>query len=152
LGIGALIVSTALIAYIEGDKKPTTIASHDEKAEQAKVYTIKLPRGVKWEPERAYHLITHMLAYGKIAFRILAEDNTTIRWQVIDLEEEFAVEEKFVGAIRAVYPDAEVMVEPLTQPEVTKTIFRAVYPFKQAGEFFRPIKFPVIEGIDPRYR
>ncbi len=114
--------------------------SFSDALRQAKVYSIKLPKGTAWQPERARVFTERMVSMGKMLFRIVAE-GANVAWQIVDLRELLA-EEKIILAVRTIYPEAEVSVEPYRPPQFTGPFWRALVLFEQADEFVGPILYP----------
>ncbi|MHB8626380.1 MAG: type IV secretory system conjugative DNA transfer family protein [Aggregatilineales bacterium] len=105
------------------------------------VFTIKIPKDSVWHPERAQTLIQSLISFGEITFRILCVDQKIV-WQIVDVAGHSSSVERVVAAVHTIYPESEVTTERLLNPVFESRFVRIVIPFIQAGEFFRPIKYP----------
>lgn len=117
---------------------------------QTKVYTVRVPKGMKWEPGKALSLTEQLLTAfrGKLTFRIIAEGGQ-VRWQILDMRVRVKPE-TMIRAIQAVYPRAEIDVADYEHPGLKQPIFRGLQLYQFANPFFCPLKTVADLGaVDP---
>ena len=121
----------------------------DDHLQRAQVYTIALPQGVAWEPERASSFMQHLLTqFGKITFCIVADQDQVV-WQVIDLWLHLPPD-RITRAIQAAYPEAWVAVSPFAHPVFVRPFFRNVVFYTQRVDFIAPMVIaPELKKVDP---
>jgi hypothetical protein len=96
------------------------------------VYTISVPKSVKWEPEQALSLMKHLLTtFGRMTFQIAAGEGQII-WQVVDIGNTYSPQ-VMIPAILSVYPGAEVVHSTYTSPEVVEPFNRLTVVYKQTN-------------------
>jgi hypothetical protein len=139
LAIG-LFLAAVYFGYTNATSKPDTGDIQPLPRSDAHVYTVHLPRGVDWKPDRAYQLMQHLLAtFGHLTFRILAEPGS-IRWQVLDLRLGVSPD-VVIQAIRAVFPEADVEVGALGAVNFHEPFYRYIFKFRHERPFPAPMAY-----------
>ena len=100
------------------------------------VYTIRVPKGTKWNANAAYQWMLKCILYPGLIFRIEGTAHA-VSFQIIDLSLH-GDDGVFQQAVHAVYPDAIVEAAPYCPPAFGGDYWRATYRFTQSEEFFRP--------------
>lgn len=161
LPVVALIIFWAIVTRMKGKEpereheggiKPADDSMKLEEALQmARLYTISLPKGSKWEPQRAEALMTHLLMQLPILTFLIVAEPGRIVWQILDMQ--LLVDpDQITGAVRSQYPEADVSVSRYTHSEFTRPFFRTVLLFRQSRkqEFEWPIKSVAeLKHLDP---
>lgn len=139
LAIG--LFSVALyFGYTNATFKPQTGDIRPLARSEAYVYTVRLPRGTEWKPDRAYQLMNHLLlTFGLLTFRIVARPGD-LRWQIVDLRLGIAPE-VVVQAIRSIVPDADVEVSALGASQFREPFYRYIFKFRHAAIFPAPMAY-----------
>jgi hypothetical protein len=101
-------------------------------------YTIRVPADSEWNRERALHLIEQLAStLPHVILRVVA-DHTAINWQLVDLDGHgLSVVESL---LRASWPEAEIITQPLEHEQVGAPFFRVVCSFQQVSDFVAPIR------------
>ena len=139
LAIG-LFLAAVYFGYTNATSKPETGEIQPLPRSDARVYTVRLPRGVDWKTERAYQFMHHLLAtFGHLTFRILAEPGS-IRWQVLDLRLGVSPD-VVIQAIRAVFPEADVEVGAVGAAHFHEPFYRYIFKFRHERPFPAPMAY-----------
>jgi hypothetical protein len=137
------VPASSNISYGSGSLRNLGDLSRDaERPVQAIVYSIKLPKDVTFQAEKAVALIQKLITLRPIALRIQATAGEIV-WKVIDLNQPPYNSDVIVNAIHSVYLDAEVSEGvPYQEPSVERPFWRMVEFFGQIVEFPMPILYP----------
>ena len=109
--------------------------------ESAHAYTICLPTGHKWQPERASRFMANILDKlgGKLVLQIVA-DHTSVKWRILDVQTNIDPN-VVMQAIRSFFPDAEITVADVDMEDCTKSFHRHTMPFALVHPPLAPMRF-----------
>ena len=112
-----------------------------EQKQNFTTYTIRIPKGTKWNDERSTRLVEQLIySFAPLLFRIYADDRNIV-WQVVDILARES--EPIESAIRISYPEADVHVglpQDLTTP-APKKFYRLTLLYRAVNEFVFPFKY-----------
>ncbi|MCC7452339.1 MAG: type IV secretion system DNA-binding domain-containing protein [Anaerolineae bacterium] len=99
------------------------------------VYTIRLPKDTKWQPNLAVSLVRELALYENIVLRITSSGGE-IFWQVLDLAKPARDPGKIIKSIKGVYAQADVSEpQPYHDHNGQMPFYRRVEMFGQATPF-----------------
>jgi len=118
--------------------------------DQARVYSITLPKTTEWQPQTAGRFMQDILVKlgGRLTFQIVAEKGHII-WRIVDLRQ--LVDPLIVKqAIHAFYPDAEITEGRFSFSDLKTPFYRYITAFCQEANFILPIlKVEELNQFDP---
>lgn len=134
--------------YVVESQAPKTLLNPIN-LDYATKYEIQVPKITKFEPERAESLVKQILTQVQdIIFAIVAE-NGSISWQIWDIRQGYNPD-LIKQAVKSVYPQADITVSALVNPEFTNPFWRDFVVFKQYEHFVAPIKYVTeLTKLDP---
>lgn len=108
----------------------------------AKVYEIRVPKGLDWDPDKATNFVRHLIGIfpsRSMILRIVAESGR-VAWQIVDYGPGNQDTQLVIQGVRSMYPQAEVTVSDYRPLDFAHRLQRSVIPFKLGAEFRCPLK------------
>jgi hypothetical protein len=119
-----------------------TESTFGSKLLRSKMYEIRAPSWLDWDPDKSIVLMKHLLGiFGSdsVIFRIVVESGR-IAWQIVDCGSQSQETQLVIQGVRSIYPQAEVTASEYQPFQFLGPVHRLVIPYTLKSDFFCPIK------------